>query len=220
MTKTATFHDLDGASVFITGGGSGIGAALTEGFAEQGAKVAFVDLIDASEFCAQVGKRTGNTPLGIQCDITDTKALQDAMAQAKNAHGPITALVNNAANDVRHLTKDVTEEFYNWMMDINLKSYFFSCQTVIPQMQEAGFGSIVNFSSISYMMGHPDYPLYTAANSAINGMSRSLARSFGPDRIRVNAVMPGWVITPRQQELWVTEESLASHVERQCLKDT
>lgn len=220
MTKKVTFHDLDGASVFITGGASGIGAALTEGFAEQGAKVAFVDLVDGSEFAADVGERTGNTPLAIQCDITDTKALQDAMAQAKTEHGPITALVNNAANDVRHLTKDVTDEFYDWMMDINLKSYFFSCQTVIPQMQEAGFGSIINFSSVSYMMGHPDYPLYTAANAAINGMSRSLARSFGPERIRVNAIMPGWVITPRQEELWVTEKSLASHIERQCLKET
>lgn len=220
MSNTATYHDLKGASVFITGGGSGIGASLTEGFAAQGANVAFVDLVDASEFAAGVGERTGTTPLAIQCDITDTSALQAAMAQAKEAHGPITALVNNAANDKRHLTKDVTDEFYDWMMDINLKSYFFSCQTVIPQMQEAGFGSIINFSSISYMMGHPDYPLYTAANSAINGMSRSLARSFGPDRIRVNAVMPGWVITPRQQELWVTEESLAAHLERQCLKET
>ena len=220
MTSTVTFHDLKDASVFITGGASGIGAALSEGFAEQGAKVAFVDLVDGSEFAAGVGDRTGTTPLALQCDITDTVALQAAMAQAREAHGPITALVNNAANDVRHLTKDVTDEFYDWMMDINLKSYFFSCQTVIPQMQEAGFGSIINFSSVSYMMGHPDYPLYTAANAAINGMSRSLARSFGPERIRVNAIMPGWVITPRQEELWVTEESLAAHLDRQCLKDT
>jgi len=219
MPQNATFHDLKDASVFITGGGSGIGAALTEGFCEQGAKVAFVDLQESSAFAAEVGERTGVTPLFIKCDITDTTAMKDAMASAKAVHGPITTLVNNAANDKRHLTKDVTDEFYDWMMSINLKAYFFACQTVIPQMQEAGFGSIINFSSISYMMGHPDYPLYTAANSGINGMSRSLARSFGPDRIRVNAVMPGWVITPRQQELWVTEESLASHIERQCLKD-
>jgi len=216
---TATYPDLNGASVFITGGGSGIGAALTEGFLRQGAKVAFVQRSDAIDFVDEMEKTTGNRPLFIKCDITDVPALQAAIAQAASAHGPITTLVNNAANDKRHSTAEVTEDFYTWMMDINLKAYFFTAQAVVAGMKAAGGGSIINFSSISYMMGGSGYPLYTAANSAINGLSRSLAREFGPDRIRVNALAPGWVLTQKQKDLWVTPEGLAAHLERQCLKD-
>ncbi|WP_323007187.1 SDR family oxidoreductase [Pseudorhodobacter sp.] len=217
---TATYPDLNGASVFITGGGSGIGAALTEGFLRQGAKVAFVQRSDASEFVEGMEKATGNRPLFIQCDITDIPALQTAIAQAAAAHGPITTLVNNAANDKRHTTAEVTEDFFTWMMDINLKAYFFAAQAVVAGMKAAGGGAIINFSSISYMMGNAGYPLYTAANSAINGLSRSLAREFGPDRIRVNALAPGWVLTQKQKDLWVTPEGLAAHVARQCLQET
>ena len=217
---TATYSDLNGASVFITGGGSGIGAALTEGFLRQGAKVAFVQRSDASGFVDEMAKATGNRPLFIQCDITDIPALKAAVAQAAAAHGPITTLVNNAANDKRHTTAEVDEAFYTWMMDINFKAYFFTAQAVTDGMKAAGGGSIINFSSISYMMGNAGYPLYTAANSAINGLSRSLAREFGPDRIRVNALAPGWVLTQKQKDLWVTPEGLAAHVTRQCLKDT
>lgn len=217
---TATYSDLSGASVFITGGGSGIGAALTEGFLRQGARVAFVQRSDASAFVEEMAQATGNRPLFIQCDITDIPALQAAIAQAADAHGPITTLVNNAANDKRHSTAEVTEDFYTWMMDINFKAYFFTAQAVAQGMKAAGGGSIINFSSISYMMGNAGYPLYTAANSAINGLTRSLAREFGPDRIRVNALAPGWVLTQKQKDLWVTPEGLAAHLERQCLKDT
>jgi len=217
---TATYPDLNGASVFITGGGSGIGAALTEGFLRQGAKVAFVQRSDASAFVDEMEKATGNRPMFIKCDITDVPVLQGAIAQAASAHGPITTLVNNAANDKRHTTAEVTEEFYTWMMDINLKAYFFTAQAVVEGMKAAGGGSIINFSSISYMMGNAGYPLYTAANSAINGLSRSLAREFGPDRIRVNALAPGWVLTQKQKDLWVTPEGLAAHLDRQCLKET
>lgn len=217
---TATYSDLSGASVFITGGGSGIGAALTEGFLRQGARVAFVQRSDASAFVEEMAQATGNRPLFIQCDITDIPALQAAIAQAADAHGPITTLVNNAANDKRHSTAEVTEDFYTWMMDINFKAYFFTAQAVVEGMKAAGGGSIINFSSISYMMGNAGYPLYTAANSAINGLTRSLAREFGPDRIRVNALAPGWVLTQKQKDLWVTPEGLAAHLERQCLKDT
>lgn len=216
---TATYTDLSGTSVFITGGGSGIGAALTEGFLRQGAKVAFVQRSDASAFVEEMAQATGNRPLFIPCDITDIPALQTAIAQAAAAHGPITTLVNNAANDKRHSTAEVTEDFYTWMMDINLKAYLFTAQAVVAGMKTAGGGSIINFSSISYMMGNAGYPLYTAANSAINGMSRSLAREFGPDRIRVNALAPGWVLTQKQKDLWVTPEGLAAHLDRQCLKD-
>ncbi len=160
-------------------------------------------------------------PLFIQCDITDIPALQAAIAHAAQTHGPpITALVNNAANDKRHTTEEVTEEFWDWSQAINLKAYFFAVQAVVAGMRDAGGGSIINFSSISYMMGNAGYPSYTTANAGITGMSRSLAREFGPpDRIRVNALAPGWVMTPKQREMWVTPEALAAHLDRQCLKD-
>jgi len=217
---SATYPDLKNASVFITGGGSGIGAALTEGFLRQGAKVAFVQRSDASAFARQMEQATGNRPLYLPCDITDIPALQACIAQAAEAHGPVTVLVNNAANDKRHTTPEVTEAFWDWSQSINLKAYFFACQAVIAGMKTAGFGSIINFSSISYMMGNTGYPSYTTANGGITAMTRSLAREFGPERIRVNALAPGWVLTQKQKDLWVTPEGLAAHVERQSLKDT
>lgn len=217
--STATFHDLDGASVFITGGGSGIGAALTEGFLRQGAKVSFVGRSDASEFVDRMERDTGNRPLFVQCDITDIPALKAAMEKAATANGPIRALINNAANDQRHTADEVDEAFWDWMMAINLKAYFFACQAVLPGMKAMGGGSIVNFSSVSYMMGNAGYPLYTTANSGINGMTRSLAREYGPDAIRVNALAPGWVLTDKQLELWAEPEALAAHMDRQCLKE-
>ncbi len=220
MQLPATFHDLKDASVFITGGGSGIGASLTEGFLRQGAKVAFVQRSESSGFCDEMESRTGIRPFFIQCDITETAALKAAVDQAAEAHGPVRVLVNNAANDKRHETLATDEEFWTWSMAINLKAYFFAAQAVIPAMQAAGGGSIINFSSISYMMGNAGYPLYVTANSGINGMTRALAREFGSDRIRVNALAPGWVLTQKQKDLWVTPEGLAAHLNRQCLKDT
>ena len=220
MQTLPVFPDLSGASVFITGGGSGIGASLTEAFLNQGAKVAFVQRSDALAFCDEMQQKTSNRPLFLPCDITDIAALQDAIAKASEAHGPVTILVNNAANDQRHATLDVTEDYWNWSMAINLKAYFFAIQAVVPGMKAAGGGSIINFSSISYMMGNAGYPIYTTANSGINGMTRSLAREFGPDPIRVNALAPGWVLTRKQKDMWVTPEGLAAHLERQCLKDT
>ena len=218
MTE-AIYPDLKDASVFITGGGAGIGAHLTEGFLKQGAKVAFVQRSDASAFAKEVGERTGNKPLFLQCDVTDIPRMRECVAIASEAHGPVTRLVNNAANDKRHATLDVDEEFYDWSQAINLKSYFFGCQAVIEGMKKAGGGSIINFSSISYMMGNAGYPIYTACNSGINGLTRSLAREFGPDKIRVNALAPGWVLTDKQLELWATDEGLAAHLERMCLKE-
>ncbi len=215
----ATYPDLNGTSVFVTGGGSGIGAALTEGFLRQGAKVAFCQRSDASAFCDQMEAATGNRPLYLACDITDMAALKATLDAASAAHGAITVLVNNAANDQRHKTLDVDEAFFDWSIAINLKAYFFAAKAVIPGMQAAGHGSIINFSSISYMMGNTGYPIYTASNSAINGMTRSLAREFGPDRIRVNALAPGWVLTQKQKDKWVTPEGLAAHLARQCIPD-
>ncbi len=216
----ARYSDLEGASVYITGGGSGIGASLTDGFMSQGANVAFIGRSDATEFCDAMVEKHGRRPLFIQGDITDTDALTGSMDQAAAAHGPITTLVNNAANDKRHSTAEVDSAFWDWMIAINLKAYFFACQHAAPGMAAAGGGSMINFSSISYMMGNAGYPIYTAANSGITGMTRSLAREFGPSRIRVNALAPGWVLTQKQKDLWVTEDGLAAHLERQCLKDT
>jgi NAD(P)-dependent dehydrogenase (short-subunit alcohol dehydrogenase family) len=214
-----TYPDLDGASVFITGGGSGIGAALTEGFLRQGARVAFIGRSDATGFVREMAEATGQTPLFIQGDITDTDALRTAMDRAAEAHGPVTRLINNAANDQRHATLEVDEAFWDWSQSINLKAYFFACQHAIRGMQSIGYGHIVNFSSISYMMGNSGYPAYTTANGGITAMTRSLAREFGPDRIRVNALAPGWVLTQKQRDLWADPDSLAAHLDRQCLKD-
>jgi galactose dehydrogenase len=219
MPAAASYPDLRDASVFVTGGGSGIGAALTEGFLAQGARVAFVQRSDAAAFCDAMEERHGARPRFIRCDITDTAALRDAFAETADAHGPFTVLVNNAANDRRHATLEVDEAFWDWSMAINLKAYFFAAQAAIPGMQAAGGGSIVNLSSVSYMMGNGGYPAYVAANAGITGLTRSLARDFGPDRIRANALMPGWVLTERQIELWATPEDLAKHLERQCLKE-
>lgn len=219
MKPIATYSDLAGKSVFITGGGSGIGAALTDAFLGQGAKVAFADICDAGAFVAEMTAKHGVAPLFCPCDITDTGALRAAVARASLAHGPITALVNNAANDLRHTTAEVTPDYWDKMMAINLKAYFFAFQAVVPGMKAAGGGSVINFSSISYMMGNAGYPVYTAANSGINGMTRSLAREFGVNRIRVNAVAPGWVLTERQKETWATPDALAVHLERACLKE-
>ncbi len=219
MSATATYPDLDGASVFITGGGSGIGADLTEGFLRQGAKVAFIGRSDASAFVDEMTEGTGNAPLFIQGDITDLASLRGAMDRAAAAHGTITRLVNNAANDRRHSTEEVDEAFWDWSIAINLKAYFFACQHAIRGMKSAGYGHIVNFSSVSYMMGNAGYPVYTAANAGITGLTRSLAREFGPSGIRVNALAPGWVLTPKQLELWADPASLAAHLDRACLKD-
>ncbi len=219
MHDLPLFPDLRGASVFITGGGSGIGASLTEGFLRQGARVAFVQRSDASAFCDEMQAATGARPLFLRCDITDRAALSAAIDAAAAAHGPVRALVNNAANDKRHSLSEVTEEFLEWSLAINFKSYVYAAQAVVPAMQAMGGGSIVNMTSISYMMGNAGYPIYTAANSALNGLTRSLAREFGLDRIRVNALAPGWVMTQKQLDLWGTPEGRADHLARQCLPD-
>jgi galactose dehydrogenase len=212
---TATFHDLEGASVFITGGGNGIGAALTDGFLAQGAKVAFVGRSDATAFVDQMAAKHGNRPLFIRCDITDTDALQDAIGQAAATHGPLKALVNNAANDARHDAATITPAYWDDMQAVNLKAYFFACQKAASVM--APQGAIINFSSISYMFGAPDMIAYTTANAGITGMTRSLAREWGPRGIRVNAIAPGWVFTEKQENMWATPESKAAFMERQCI---
>ncbi len=215
----ATFHDLEGRSVFITGGGAGIGADLTEGFLAQGARVAFVQRSDAASFCDEAEARHGRRPLFLPCDITDIDALRAAMDAAAAAHGPITVLVNNAANDQRHAMEGYTVEQWDAAQAVNLRPHYFTAQRAAPGMKAAGGGAIVNFSSISYMMGAGGYAAYATAKAGITGLTRALARELGPDRIRVNALMPGWVLTDRQMDKWATPEALAAHLERQCLKE-
>ncbi len=218
MSEHVTYHDLQGSSVFITGGGAGIGAAISEGFIAQGAKVAFVQRSDASEFVSQMQQKYAVTPLFIQCDITDIEALQQALTQAAQAHGPISTLVNNAANDARHSLQDYSQAQWDQGMAVNLRPHFFSAQAVSPAMQTLGYGSIINFSSISYMMGNAGYPAYVASKASITGLSRALARELGPHNIRVNTLIPGWVLTEKQLKMWATDEDLAAHMQRQCLK--
>lgn len=217
---SAIYPDLKDASVFITGGGSGIGASLSEGFLQQGAKVAFVQRSDATGFADEMEAKYGNRPHYMQCDITDLDRLKACIDETvERRHGRLDVLVNNAANDKRHNTLDVDEEFWDWSMAINLKAYFFACKAAIPTMQAQGGGAIVNFSSISYMMGNAGMPAYTTANAGITSLTHSLAREFGPDKVRVNALAPGWVLTQKQKDMWATPEGLAEHLERQCLKE-
>ncbi|TPK35937.1 SDR family oxidoreductase [Mesorhizobium sp. B2-5-4] len=221
MMPSARFADLEGASVLITGGGSGIGAALTEGFMRQGAKVAFLDIADApsTALAGRIEKELGHRPLYLKTDLRDVEALRASAARAADAHGDVTVLVNNAAWDERHAVEDVTVDFWDNNLAINLRPHFFTAQAVAPGMKRAGGGSIINFTSTSYLINHPDMPAYTAAKAGILGLTKGLAGKLGPDRIRVNAVAPGWVITERQQERWVTEEALAAHVAKQCIRD-
>lgn len=220
MNLHASFNDLKGKSVFISGGGSGIGEYLTEGFIAQGCKVAFCQRSDATPVCDRLEEKYGVRPLFIECDVTDVPALQNTLAKSADANGAISVLVNNAAWDNRHPVEGFTVGEWDHMMDVNIRHHFFATQSVIEGMRKMGGGSIINYSSISYMMGNAGYVSYVAAKSGITGLTRGLARELGPDNIRVNALMPGWVITERQKELWVSEEALAGHLDRQCLKET
>jgi NAD(P)-dependent dehydrogenase (short-subunit alcohol dehydrogenase family) len=221
MMPKARFPDLEGASVLITGGGTGIGAALTEGFARQGARVAFIDIALAPSLVLvdEVEASTGLRPLHLEADLRDIEALRAAVRQAAEAHGPVTVLINNAAFDQRHAIEDVDVDYWDNNQAINLRPHFFTAQAVAPGMKQAGGGSIINFTSTSFLINHPDMPSYTAAKAGIVGLTKGLAGKLGPDGIRVNAIAPGWVITERQRELWVTEEKLAAHIGRQCIRE-
>jgi NAD(P)-dependent dehydrogenase (short-subunit alcohol dehydrogenase family) len=221
MLPAAVFPDLKGASVLITGGGSGIGAALTEGFVLQGAKVAFIDIDEAASraLVRRLSSNGSHRPMHLQADLTDIDAVRGACAAAADAHGPITVLINNAARDDRHDIDDVTVAYWDANQAINLRPHFFTAQAVAPGMKAAGGGSIINMTSTSFLINHPDMPSYTAAKAGIIGLTKGLAGRLGRDRIRVNAVAPGWVITERQQALWVTEEGLAAHVAKQCIPE-
>ena len=218
MISRAIFSDLKGKATVVTGGGSGIGAALTEGFLSQGAKVAFLQRSDGSAFCDEMEHKTGNRPVHVRCDLTDINSLSNAMKAAVKIIGAIEVLVNNAANDGRHRTDNLTVDDWNRNHAINLRPYFFSVQSVARGMKLNGGGSIINFSSISYMAGAAGLPAYVCANAAIAGLTRGLAREFGRAGIRVNAIAPGWVLTERQLKHWSTPERLEAQLQKQCLK--
>jgi galactose dehydrogenase len=219
MMPSARFADLEGASILITGGGSGIGAKLTEGFLLQGARVAFIDFDRqaSAELCERLEKSMGSRPLHIAADLRDVSALRDAVGEAIDAHGPVTVLINNAARDDRHDADDLTPDAWDANHAINLRPQFFAAQAVAPGMKKAGKGSIINFTSTSFMLNMGNMPAYTTAKAAVVGLTKSLAGRYGKDGIRANAVAPGWVITDRQKELWVTEEGLNDHISRQAI---
>jgi NAD(P)-dependent dehydrogenase (short-subunit alcohol dehydrogenase family) len=215
LATAARFPDLQGASVFVTGGGSGIGATLVEGFADQGARVAFVDIQDSTAFAREVAERTGADVLFLPCDITDIAALEAAMDRAAQAHGPIRVLVNNAANDLRHDPATVTPEEWDASIAVNLRPVLFASRKAAAGM--TGGGAIVSFTSISNHIGMPDLAPYVAAKAGIIGLTRSLARAFGPQGVRVNAIAPGWVLTEKQRRLWITPEILEAFLARQAM---
>ncbi|MBN9234872.1 MULTISPECIES: SDR family NAD(P)-dependent oxidoreductase [Phyllobacteriaceae] len=219
MMPSARFADLEGASVLITGGGTGIGARLTEGFARQGARVAFIDIAEAPSrlLCEALAREAAHAPLFLKADLRDIEALRGAVQAAAQAHGPITVLVNNAANDIRHDAETVTPSEWDDNLSINLRPHFFTAQAVVPGMQKAGRGAIVNFTSTSFMLNMGDMPAYTAAKAGIIGLTKGLAGRYGKDGIRVNAIAPGWVITERQRQLWVSGDKLEAHIARQAI---
>jgi NAD(P)-dependent dehydrogenase (short-subunit alcohol dehydrogenase family) len=215
MPEFATYPSLKGRSVFVSGGGSGIGASIVEHFAAQGSKVTFVDINESAS--KEVAKKTGAAFL--TCDIKDVKAYQAALAEIAAKQGPITVLVNNAAHDERHKLEDVTPEFWDDRIAVNLRHAFFAIQAVVPGMKKAGGGSIVNFSSISYHTMTANLAVYQAAKAATIGMTRGLARDLGVDKIRLNSITPGWIMTQRQIDLWLTPEAEAELMKAQVLKE-
>jgi NAD(P)-dependent dehydrogenase (short-subunit alcohol dehydrogenase family) len=221
MTKT-NYAGLADRVVLITGGASGIGAAFVRAFVAQRARVAFLDNDAAvgEALVREVAGDGGSVPLFVPCDLLDIDALRAAMAKIRAELGDAAVLVNNAANDQRQVLADVTPDQFDWMIGINLRHVFFAAQAVVPQMQARGGGSIINMSSIAWMRGAPGLPAYAAAKAAIVGFTNSLARLVGPDRIRVNAIAPGMVITERQRRLWFQDESrIAEMRARQAIPD-
>ena len=214
----ARYPSLVDKTVFITGGGSGIGAALVEAFVAQKANVAFVDILiePSKDLVARLGA-TGPAPLFLHCDLTDLAALEAAMEETRQRIGPIAILVNNAANDQRQDVDEVSEEDWDRAIAVNLKHQFFAAQIARRSMRELGGGSIVNFSSTAFMLGIDKLSVYSAAKAAVVGLTKSLAREFGPDRIRVNAIAPGLVVTERQRRLWMSEADIADFRTKQCL---
>jgi len=206
--------------VFVTGGGSGIGASIVEHLCAQGARVAFVDIQrePSAALVETIRGRDLPAPTFIPCDLRDIAALRWAVAEARTRLGPIRALVNNAAHDERHSIESVTPEYWDDRFAVNLRHQFFAAQAVVPGMAAAGGGSIINLGSTSWMVGQGGMPAYLSAKAAVAGLTRALARDLGPKNIRVNSVVPGWIMTERQIMLWLTPEGEQELLRRQCLK--
>jgi NAD(P)-dependent dehydrogenase (short-subunit alcohol dehydrogenase family) len=219
-SRYATYPSLRGRAVLITGGATGIGAALVEHFARQGARVAFLDVQDEAglELVKGLRAEVESAPVYVHCDLTDVGALQAAVKEVLAGFGTVDVLVNNAANDQRHGIEDVTEKYFDDSMAVNLRPQFFMIQAVLPAMKAAGRGSIINMSSIAWMIPSTGLPVYIAAKAAIVGLTRTLAHELGPAGIRVNAVLPGAIATEKQRRLVNTPEYSAEIMASQALK--
>jgi len=216
----AHYPSLEDASVFVTGGASGIGAEIVRAFAGQGSRVGFVDfdLEHGAALASELG--SGGAQVRFEpCDLRDIGALKRAFQLLAEAQGPARVLVNNAARDDRHAWDEVTPEFYDERIATNLRHMFFAIQTVAPAMIARGGGSIINLGSDSWWRAGGGFPVYTTAKAAVHGLTRGMARDLGPHRIRVNTLVPGWTMTERQKRLWVTPEALARQLAAQCLPD-
>jgi NAD(P)-dependent dehydrogenase (short-subunit alcohol dehydrogenase family) len=218
MENHATYPSLKGRAVLVSGGASGIGEAIVRAFAAQGGKVGFLDIADDAARALQAELGAQATLHYEHCDVTDIAALKGAIENVRKALGPITVLVNNAAHDQRHSIDEVTPEFWDNRIAVNLKHQFFAAQAVYPDMMAAGSGSIINLGSSAYMVGDPNLLVYSTAKAGVVGLTRSLARDLGMHNIRVNAVIPGWIMTQRQIDLWLTPEAEKDLLNRQCIK--
>jgi D-xylose 1-dehydrogenase len=221
VSETTQYPSLRGKRVFITGGGSGIGAAMVQAFTAQGARVAFIDVAEAaSAALAQRVREQGlAAPWWRVCDVRDVAALQRCIADAAGELGDFHVLVNNVASDDRHTLESVTLEYWEERMAINERPALFAIQAVAPGMQRLGGGSIVNLGSTGWQSKASEYPCYSIAKSSVNGLTRGLAASLGKHRIRINTVSPGWVMTERQIKLWLTPEGEQALARNQCLPD-
>ncbi|WP_171118982.1 SDR family NAD(P)-dependent oxidoreductase [Ruegeria sp. HKCCA5463] len=213
----ANYPSLAGKTVFITGGAGGIGAETVRAFAEQGAKVGFLDL-NADAGLALLSELDGEHAFA-QCDLRNIDEMNAAIGQLVEELGDADVLVNNAARDDRHDWRDVTPDYWDERMATNIRHMFFALQSVAPGMIAKGAGSIINIGSNSWWQAGAGFPAYATAKSAVHGLTRTMARELGDHRIRVNTVVPGWIMTQRQKDLWVTPEALAKQVDRQCLPD-
>lgn len=218
MPIYARYPSLAARTVLVTGGATGIGATLVAQFAAQSARVAFIDIDEpAGHALAAALSGTDTPPKFITADLTEIVALNAAIEQVRQHFGPITVLLNNAANDRRHSLDETTPESWDAGIAVNLKHQFFAAKAVVADMQRAGGGSIVNFGSVSWMLKQGGMPVYTTAKSAVQGLTRSLARDLGRFNIRVNTLVPGWVMTEKQLRLWVDDSARADIARGQCI---
>lgn len=219
MSLRARYPSLEDRGVLITGGSTGIGACLVESFAAQGCKVGFldIDVENGENLAKQLANKSKHAPVFVKADVTKITELEAGIDAIRAQIGPVSVLVNNAANDVRHTVEETTSERWDELMNVNLKHQFFCAKAVAKDMQALKGGSIINFGSVSWKLAIGKMPTYTTAKAAIHGLTRSLARIYGKENIRCNTVVPGWVFTEKQLKLWTTPEALADLDARQCL---